>query len=79
MTAAFVVSAASMFDPAYGATVVAGIGGTFVVGVGALLLGVVLTALYYSSRRRRESADRAIAGLRRAASAEPHGRRATGG
>ncbi len=79
MTAAFVGSAASMFDPAYGATVVAGIGGTFVVGVGALLLGVVLTALYYSSRRRRESADRAIAGLRRAASAEPHGRRATGG
>lgn len=67
MTAAFVLSAIAMFDPGYGETVIAGIGGTFVVGVGALLLGVALTALYYASRRRRDAADSALAGLRSSA------------
>ncbi|MCU1634584.1 MAG: family permease, partial [Micrococcaceae bacterium] len=52
-------------------TVIGGIGGTFVIGVGALLLGVALMAVYYSSRRRRDCADQAIADVRAAASADP--------
>lgn len=71
MTAAFVLSAVAMLDPGYGRTVIGGIGGTFVIGVGALLLGVALMAVYYSSRRRRDCADQAIADVRAAASADP--------
>jgi amino acid transporter len=42
LTAAFVFSAIDMFDPDYGYTVLFGIGGVFVVGIGSLALGVVL-------------------------------------
>jgi len=42
LTAAFVKSAIDMLDPDYGYTVLLGVGGVFVVGVGSLLLGVVL-------------------------------------
>ena len=42
LAAAFVVSAKNMFDPDYGYTVLFGIGGVFVIGIGCLLLGVVL-------------------------------------
>jgi hypothetical protein len=39
---AFVVSAYNYADPEYGNTAIGGVGGVFVVGIGALLLGVVL-------------------------------------
>jgi amino acid transporter len=39
---AFVVSAYNYADPEYGNTSIGGVGGVFVVGIGALLLGVVL-------------------------------------
>jgi amino acid transporter len=42
LTAAFVKSAIDMIDPEYGETVLFGIGGVFVIGIGSLLLGVVL-------------------------------------
>ena len=42
LTAAFIKSAIDMFDVDYGDTVLFGIGGVFVIGVGSLLLGVVL-------------------------------------
>lgn len=42
LTAAFIKSAIDMFDVDYGETVLFGIGGVFVIGVGSLLLGVVL-------------------------------------
>jgi amino acid transporter len=42
LTGAFIKSAIDMLDPDYGYTVLLGIGGVFVVGVGSLLLGVVL-------------------------------------
>jgi hypothetical protein len=61
MTAAFVLSAVDMLDPAYGSTVLLGVGGAFVIGVGALLLGVVLMAWWYASRGRRSAADAALA------------------
>ena len=47
LTAAFVFSAIDMFDPDYGYTVIWGIGGVFVVGIGSLTLGVVLMALWF--------------------------------
>ncbi|WP_411699786.1 APC family permease [Conyzicola sp.] len=47
LTAAFVFSAIDMFDPDYGYTVIWGIGGVFVVGIGSLALGVVLMALWF--------------------------------
>lgn len=43
---AFVQSAIDMIDPEYGATVFFGVGGVFVIGVGALALGFVLLALW---------------------------------
>jgi len=46
LTAAFVFSAVDMFDPDYGYTVIWGIGGVFVVGIGSLALGVVLMVLW---------------------------------
>jgi len=42
LTAAFIKSAIDMFDVEYGDTVLFGVGGVFVIGVGSLLLGVVL-------------------------------------
>ena len=47
LTAAFVFSAIDMVDPDYGYTVIWGIGGVFVVGIGSLALGVVLMALWF--------------------------------
>ena len=47
LTAAFVFSAIDMFDPDYGYTVIWGVGGVFVVGIGSLALGVVLMALWF--------------------------------
>jgi amino acid transporter len=47
LTFAFVQSAIDMFDVNYGNTVLLGIGGTFVVGIGALLVGVVLMFVWY--------------------------------
>src|SRR6478735_967170 len=43
---AFVQSAIDMWDPEYGNTVLFGIGGTFVVGIGALLIGAVLMVVW---------------------------------
>jgi amino acid transporter len=42
LSAAFIFSAIDMFDKDYGDTVIWGIGGVFVVGVGSLAIGVVL-------------------------------------
>lgn len=42
LLAAFVIAAAQYADPEYGNTTMFGIGGVFVIGIGALLLGVVL-------------------------------------
>ncbi len=47
LTYAFVQSAVDMYDPEYGNTVLLGIGGTFVVGIGALAIGIVLMVLWY--------------------------------
>ena len=47
LTFAFVQSAIDMYDVDYGYTTLFGIGGTFVVGIGALLLGVVLMFIWY--------------------------------
>ena len=47
LTFAFVQSAIDMYDPEYGNTVLLGVGGTFVVGVGALAFGVVLMLLWF--------------------------------
>jgi hypothetical protein len=47
LAAAFVFSAIDMFDPQYGYTVIWGIGGVFVVGIGSLALGVALMALWF--------------------------------
>jgi amino acid transporter len=46
LTAAFVFSVIDMIDPDYGYTVIWGIGGVFVVGVGSLLVGVVLMIVW---------------------------------
>ena len=63
LTGAFVKSAIDMFDVDYGETILFGIGGVFVIGIGSLLLGVVLMfvwALFPSSRPyfRGESLNR---------------------
>lgn len=47
LTYAFVQSAIDMWDPEYGNTVLFGIGGTFVLGIGSLSIGVVLMVLWY--------------------------------
>ena len=46
LTGAFVYSAIDMLDPDYGYTVLFGVGGVFVVGVGSLLLGAVLMVVW---------------------------------
>ncbi|WP_194397905.1 APC family permease [Microbacterium atlanticum] len=48
LTYAFVQSAIDMYDVDYGYTVLLGIGGTFVLGVGALAFGVLLMLLWYA-------------------------------
>ncbi|MBB3156597.1 amino acid transporter [Microbacterium proteolyticum] len=48
LTYAFVQSAIDMYDPEYGNTVLLGIGGTFVVGIGALAIGVVLMLIWFA-------------------------------
>jgi amino acid transporter len=53
LTAAFVYSAIDMFDPEYGFTVLFGVGGVFVVGIGALALGVVLMVVWALFRESR--------------------------
>ncbi|MEV8266563.1 APC family permease [Microbacterium sp. NPDC076911] len=47
LTLAFVQSAIDMFDVDYGYTVLFGVGGTFVLGVGSLAFGVVLMLVWF--------------------------------
>jgi len=53
LTAAFVKSGIDMLDPDYGYTVLFGVGGVFVIGVGSLLLGVVLMIVWSLFRESR--------------------------
>jgi len=46
LTAAFLFSAIDMINPDYGYTVLFGVGGVFVVGIGSLALGVVLMIVW---------------------------------
>jgi amino acid transporter len=46
LTAAFVKSAIDMLDPDYGYTVLFGVGGVFVIGIGSLLIGAVLMLVW---------------------------------
>ena len=46
LTAAFVFSAIDMVNPDYGYTVIWGIGGVFVVGIGSLAIGVLLMVVW---------------------------------
>jgi amino acid transporter len=46
LSAAFIFSAVDMLNPDYGYTVLFGIGGVFVVGIGSLALGVVLMIIW---------------------------------
>lgn len=50
---AFVQSAIDMWDVDYGYTVIFGIGGTFVMGIGALLFGVVLMVIWFFAPRAK--------------------------
>lgn len=47
LTFAFVQSAIDMYDVDYGYSKLLGIGGTFVVGIGSLLIGLVLMLIWY--------------------------------
>jgi amino acid transporter len=53
LTAAFIKSAIDMLDPDYGYTVLFGVGGVFVIGIGSLLLGVVLMVVWALFRESR--------------------------
>jgi amino acid transporter len=53
LTYAFVQSAIDMYDVDYGYTVLLGIGGTFVLGIGALAFGVVLMLLWFAFPRSK--------------------------
>ncbi|MFT4230641.1 MAG: APC family permease [Microbacterium sp.] len=53
LTYAFVQSAIDMWDVDYGYTVLLGIGGTFVIGIGALALGVVLMLIWFAFPRSK--------------------------
>lgn len=57
LTYAFVQSAIDMWDVDYGYTVLFGIGGTFVVGIGALLVGVVLMIVWFLFPRAKPFFD----------------------
>ena len=46
LSAAFVFSAIDMFNPDYGYTVLFGVGGVFVIGIGSLAVGVVLMIVW---------------------------------
>src|SRR5699024_11965432 len=46
MTIVFVLSCVFMLDPDYGETTIWGVSGTFVMGVGALALGVVIRNIW---------------------------------
>ena len=50
---AFVYSAIDMLDPDYGYTVLFGVGGVFVVGIGSLALGAVLMVVWSFFRESR--------------------------
>ena len=50
---AFVYSAIDMLDPEYGYTVLFGVGGVFVVGIGSLVLGAVLMVVWSFFRESR--------------------------
>ena len=50
---AFVQSAIDMYDVDYGYTVLLGIGGTFVLGIGSLAFGVVLMLLWFAFPRSK--------------------------
>ena len=85
LTAAFVYSAIDMLDPDYGYTVLFGVGGVFVVGIGSLLLGAVLMVVWSFFRdveavlpgRVAQPRHRGARARRRAA-ADPLGRRRAG-
>jgi len=47
LTAAFVFSVVDMLDPDYGYTILLGVGGVFVVGVGSLAFGFVLMLVWF--------------------------------
>jgi hypothetical protein len=47
LAGAFVQSAIDMWDVDYGYSVIFGIGGTFVVGIGSLAVGLVLMFVWY--------------------------------
>jgi amino acid transporter len=53
LTYAFVQSAIDMYDVDYGYTVLLGIGGTFVLGIGALAFGVVLLLIWFAFPRSK--------------------------
>ncbi|AQX81299.1 APC family permease [Plantibacter sp. MCCC 1A11337] len=53
LTYAFVQSCIDMFDVDYGYTVLFGVGGTFVIGVGSLAFGFVLMLLWYGRKASR--------------------------
>ncbi|REJ04105.1 APC family permease [Microbacterium bovistercoris] len=53
LTGAFVQSAVDMWDVDYGYTVLFGIGGTFVVGIGSLAVGLVLMFVWYLMPRSK--------------------------
>jgi len=57
LTYAFVQSAIDMYDVDYGYTVLFGIGGTFVIGIGALLVGVVLMVVWFLFPRSKPFFD----------------------
>jgi amino acid transporter len=63
MAVAFVASAVDMLRPDYGYTQFFGVGGTFVIGIGSLLLGVVLMGWWYRTAARRRAGEDALAAL----------------
>ncbi|MFE1645530.1 APC family permease [Microbacterium sp. P01] len=54
LTFAFVQSAIDMFDVDYGYTVLFGIGGTFVLGIGSLAFGIVLMLIWFMFPRSKK-------------------------
>ena len=54
MTVAFTASAIDMFAPDYGSSSFAGVGGTFIIGIGSLAIGLVLMYAWSLSPRAKE-------------------------